>query len=74
MIYSWRCRSWKITPSSRVRPVSLFLCSKEDEGWWQVEIALSGKTKKSDIIEALSEHLEREASGKKSKTKWRDVR
>jgi len=33
------------------------------------EISIAGKTKKSDIIDAMRDHLEKEASGKKVKTK-----
>ena len=31
------------------------------------EISISGKTKKSDIMDALREHLEKETGGKKKK-------
>jgi hypothetical protein len=33
----------------------------------EAEVSLSGKTKKADMIEAISAHLEKNATGKKSK-------
>lgn len=33
----------------------------------EAEVSLTGKTKKADMIEAISAHLEQNATGKKSK-------
>jgi hypothetical protein len=33
----------------------------------EAEVSLSGKTKKADMVEAISAHLEKNATGKKSK-------
>jgi hypothetical protein len=33
----------------------------------KAEVSLTGKTKKADMIEAISAHLEQNATGKKSK-------
>ena len=33
----------------------------------EAEVSLTGKTKKADMVEAISAHLEQNATGKKSK-------